>query len=172
MKIKGLTSFYLAALADPVHPLHDLVKMMSTLDPTFSGKYFEYKPQDKDMFLSLVDLDKALDIYETPGIEEFTGYPFFLSAMSSSSEVPSFFPGSAMFDEDGNPAGQMSFSDWVESQNHTLYHSETLGVFFAGNFGRFGLDFAMNVELDNGNIDLMDIADAKAELEAIANDQV
>ena len=171
MKIKGLTSFYLSALSDDLHPLHDLVKMMSTLDPTFCGKCFEYMPQDKEMFLDLVDIDKALDIYETPGIEEFTGYPFFISTTSSDFEVPSFFPGSAVFDDDGNPTRQLSFSEWVESRNHTLYHSESLGVFFAGSFGKFGLDFALNIDNDNGNFDLMDWADAKAEIEALSDVQ-
>ena len=171
MKIKGLTSFYLSALSDELHPLHALVKMMSSLDPSFSGKCFEYTPQDKQMFLDLVDIDKALDIYETPGIEEFTEYPFFVATTSDDFEVSTFFPGSLTFDDDGNPAGQMSFAEWVESRNHTLYYSESLGVYFAGSFGEFGLDFALNIENDNGNFDLMDLADAKAEIEALSDTQ-
>ena len=163
-KITGLTSFYLAALADDQHSMNGLVKMLSALDPKFIGSHFEYQPQDKDLFLSMVDVQSALAINATEGILSFTGYPLWISATDASAQVPSFFPNSTYYaedDEDQEKPLQRTFAEWVKSQNHDLYDVD--GVTFAGDFARHGLDFAAQVYADAG-YSLLEDSDARTKI--------
>jgi len=163
-KITGLTSFYLAALSDSNHSMNGLVKMLSALDPKFVGSHFEYQPQDKDLFLSMVGVQSALAINATEGILSFTGYPLWISAKDADAELPSFFPNSTYYAEDDEEQAtpiQKTFAEWVSDQNHDLY--EVDGVTFAGDFARHGLDFAAQVYADAG-YSLLEDSDARAKI--------
>ena len=155
---------YLAALADGSHALKSLVKMLSTLDPSFDGKYFEYTPQDEELFMSLIDLTTAIGISQTTGIVEFSGYPLWFTATDATTEVPDFFPASVYYaddDEDQATPLQKTFSQWVSDQNYTLY--DYAGGVFAGNFNRYSLPFAAQVLAADG-FGLMGHATAVTEL--------
>lgn len=163
-KITGLTSFYLAALADDQHPMNGLVKMLSALDPKFSGSNFTYESQDKILFLSMVNVPTALEITATEGILSFTGYPLWISATDATAQVPSYFPQSVKYAEDDLEAEtpiQKTFSEWVIDQNHDLYTIN--GVTFAGDFWRHGLDFASQVYADAG-YGLLEDSDARSKI--------
>jgi len=161
-KITGLTSFYLAALADSNHSMNGLVKMLSALDPKFVGSNFEYQPQDKDLFLSMVGVQSALAINSTEGILSFTGYPLWISATDASAQVPSFFPSSIKYaNEDDEVGSQKTFEEWVSDQNHDLYTID--GVTFAGDFAKHGLSFAAQVYADAG-YSLLDDSDARTKI--------
>jgi len=164
MKIKGLTAMYLAALSDSNNSLHSLVKTLATLDPSFSGKYFEYIPQDVDLFLGMIDLTTAIEISQANGIVEFSGYPIWVTASDKTAEVPAFFPSSVYYADDdleNETPLQKTFEQWVLDQNHTIY--EYSGGFFAGNFHRHGLDFAQQV-IGAVGFGLMEHSEAVAEL--------
>jgi len=166
-KITGLTSFYLAALADSNHSMNGLVKMLSALDPKFVGSNFEYQPQDKDLFLSMVGVQSALAINATEGILSFTGYPLWISATDASAPVPSFFPSSIKYaNEDDEVGSQKTFEEWVSDQNHDLY--EVDGVTFAGDFARHGFDFAVQVYADPG-YGLLEDSDARTKIASIGS---
>jgi len=163
-KITGLTSFYLSALADANHSMNGLVKMLSALDPKFVGSHFEYQPQDKSLFLSMVGVQSALAINATEGILSFTGYPIWISTTDASAQVPSFFPASVRYaDDDLEQATpiQKTFSEWVSDQSHDLYTID--GVTFAGDFARHGLSFAAQVYTDAG-YGLLEDSDARTKI--------
>ena len=163
-KITGITSFYLTALADANHSMNGLVKMLSALDPKFVGSNFEYQPQDKDLFLSMVGVQSALAINSTEGILSFTGYPLWISATDASAQVPSFFPSSIKYaneDEDQSTPIQKTFEEWVSDQSHDLYTID--GVTFAGDFAKHGLSFAAQVYADAG-YSLLDDSDARTKI--------
>ena len=161
-KITGLTSFYLAALADSNHSMNGLVKMLSALDPKFVGSNFEYQPQDKDLFLSMVGVQSALAINSTEGILSFTGYPLWISATDASAQVPSFFPSSIKYaNEDDEVGSQKTFEEWVSDQSHDLYTID--GLTFAGDFARHGLSFAAQVYADAG-YSLLEDSDARTKI--------
>jgi hypothetical protein len=161
-KITGITSFYLTALADANHSMNGLVKMLSALDPKFVGSNFEYQPQDKDLFLSMVGVQSALAINSTEGILSFTGYPLWISATDASAQVPSFFPSSIKYaNEDDEVGSQKTFEEWVSDQNHDLYTID--GVTFAGDFAKHGLSFAAQVYADAG-YSLLDDSDARTKI--------
>ena len=161
-KITGITSFYLTALADANHSMNGLVKMLSALDPKFVGSNFEYQPQDKDLFLSMVGVQSALAINSTEGVLSFTGYPLWISATDASAQVPSFFPSSIKYaNEDDEVGSQKTFEEWVSDQNHDLYTID--GVTFAGDFAKHGLSFAAQVYADAG-YSLLDDSDARTKI--------
>jgi len=163
-KITGITSFYLTALADANHSMNGLVKMLSALDPKFVGSNFEYQPQDKDLFLSMVGVQSALAINSIEGILSFTGYPLWISATDASAQVPSFFPSSIKYaneDEDQSTPIQKTFEEWVSDQSHDLYTID--GVTFAGDFAKHGLSFAAQVYADAG-YSLLDDSDARTKI--------
>ena len=156
MKIKGLTSFYLAALRDDTDPLHSLVKVLSTLDPTFSGKFFQYIPQDVDLFFSIVNLASARAIASSDGIVEMSGYPFYVQVLDLAAETPTYLPGS---DDDGS---QLTWSQWTDRYNYSPTANDSKNMI--GDLGRFGLSLAESLIADG--FEVIDRPAAKAIVEA------
>jgi hypothetical protein len=148
-KVKGLTPKYHEALADPNHALHSLVQLLSTMDPKFTSEGFEYEAQDVSYFLSLVNVDAAMGIAANEGVTSFTNYPFFVKCDDKTAGVPSFFPASTVYDENGENPTQKSFEQWCLDMQHDVYDIVGGGA-FAGDFKRFGLEFAALVKAEVG----------------------
>jgi len=150
MKITGLTQYYLTTLADDTHPLNGLVKTLSALDPTFKGKNFEYVPQDKELFLSLINLNTILVVNDVDWILSVEKYPWYVATEDPSTTLPAYWVGSTGTDENDNTY-QKTFQEWADSNNFSVKEFDDLGTtkYLVGNLGdKMNLDIASNLQLD------------------------
>jgi len=153
--------FYLgAAIPANNHPFKSLVDLVAILRPELKGKTVIYTVEDLELFLegdatqniSGVDMTMALQINAQEGVLSFVNYPFYIQCDDKTVEVPSYFPSSTYYAEDDLESEtplQKTFEQWVLDQSHDVYPIDGGGS-FAGDFARYGLDFATQVASETG----------------------
>lgn len=150
IKITGLTKSYLEQLSDDTAMFHGLCKTLAALDPSFSGKNFMYTPQDKDLFFALINLNTIMLVNEEDWVLSVEGYPWYVASADPNVELPAYWTGSTVSDEEGNTS-QMTLTEWAEAKRFDLKEFDDLGTtkYLIGNLGNMmDLTTASRLQVD------------------------